>query len=234
MALSVSQTKALIKIIQPGMRIASFGYPDVIAPLEVIEELMGDVYPLLEARQDSEVICKRHGLTQRPIPDAHSLFKLLECELDVYDIVKERGCEILCDLNVPFPMDTLPNLIYAGYDIVLDVGTVEHCFNIGQAMQSMAGMVKPGGTIIHENPHLMANHGFYNLNPTFFHDFYKDNGFELIECCLASKDGHKINVPHTQRFKFIGAEINIFAMAKRVAIQPFVMPTQTKYRSANG
>lgn len=99
---------------------------------------------------------------------------------------------------------------------------------------NMAGVLNEGGVIIHENPHLMANHGFYNLNPTFFHDFYKDNGFELIECCLASKDGHKINVPHTQRFKFIGSEINIFAMAKRVAIQPFVMPTQTKYRSANG
>ena len=227
MALSVSQTDALASIIKPGMRICSFGYPDIIAPPEMIQTLMGEKYTLLEARADSAVICQRHGLNPRPIPDAHSLFDLLGCTLDVYDIVQERGCEILGDLNNIGWDDTHPI-----YDIALDVGTAEHCFNIAQAMFNMAVGVKLGGHIIHENPFNWGNHGFYNLNPTFFHDFYTANGFELEHCGLVSKDGTGFNVPLTKRFQYTATEINIFAMARRMAVQPFIYPQQSKYNPA--
>ena len=228
MALSISQTRALASIIKPGMKIASMGYPDVIVPLDKLVGLFSLSFSIgddLQIREDSEAICKRHGLPQRPIPDAHSLFRLLNCELDVYDIVKERGCEILCDLNEPMESALT-------YDIVLDVGTVEHCFNIAQAMMNMAGLVKEDGYIIHENPFNWGNHGFYNLNPTFFADFYEANGFELIACVLATKDGQTANVSLTSRFKFTDGEVNIFTMARRAKIQPFIYPIQTKYKPA--
>lgn len=80
MALSISQTAALAKILKPGMSIASLGYPDLIALIENMY-MSG-----LEYRDDSEAICKRHGLKNRPIPDAHSFFELQGCKLDVYDI----------------------------------------------------------------------------------------------------------------------------------------------------
>ena len=217
MALSVSQTAALGGILKPGMRIASMGYPDLIAPIPDI--------PGLTYRDDSEAICKRHGLSPRQIPDAGSYFGLMGCKLDVYDIVRERGCEIICDLNNRLD----PVLKAFNYDIVLDVGSVEHCFNIGQAMMNMAGMVKMGGYILHENPFNMPNHGFYNLNPTFFSDFYNANGFELLECKLVTKDGCSADVPLTKRFKYGEGECNVFAMARRTSIQSFVFPVQSKY-----
>jgi hypothetical protein len=147
---------------------------------------------------------------------------LLHCRLDVYDIVRERGCEILCDLNEPFAV-TEP------YDVVLDVGTIEHVMNIGQAIKNMAGMVKLGGVIIHENPFNCGNHGFVNLNPTFFVDFYEANGFE-IECRLVTREGQSAVAPRTERFKWEGRELNVFAMARRLQVKSFVFPTQSKYR----
>ena len=221
MALSFSQTFALGGILKSGMRVASLGYPDLIA---FVTDMAGLIY-----RDDSEAICKRHGIEYRQIPDAESYFILLGCKLDVYDIVKERGCEIICDLNeldCGFPQWNNPII---SYDIVLDVGTVEHCFNIGQAIKNMAGMVKMGGYIIHENPFNCGNHGFYNLNPTFFADFYSANGFELIECKLVNRHGDSCAVPLTKRFIAVGEEMNVFAMARRTAMQAFVWPVQTKY-----
>lgn len=224
MALSITQTLALQSILKPGMAVASFGYPDIIAPLSTINTWLGKMSGFLEFRPDSPEICARHGLRQHDIPDAHSLFSLLGCDLDVYDIVKERGCEILCDLNNS-------NAVFTGeYDIVLDVGTVEHCFNISQAMINMAGMAKEGGYIVHENPFNCGNHGFYNLNPTFYVDFYETNGFEIIECKLVNRNGDHAVVPLTQRFKACGEEVNTFALARRIKIGGFVNPVQSKYR----
>lgn len=214
MALSLSQTEAVRRLIRPGMKVSSLGYPDIIAPIEMAG---------LEYRSDSDAICMRHGLQLHPIPDAHSFFKLLGAELDVYDIVQERGSEILCDLNRPMvPRGT--------YDIVLDVGTAEHCFNIGRAMINMASMVKEGGWIIHENPANWGNHGFYNLNPTLFVDFYDQNGFQVEELALVTRDGHRYQVPPVQRFRFPNEEVNIFFLAKRTKIQTFQFPVQSKYK----
>lgn len=220
MALSITQTAALVGLLKPGMSVASFGYPDVIAPPELVGKLLNGRKALY--RGDSQIICRRHGLAPRDIPDAHSLFGALECDLVVYDIVQERGCEIPCDLNEPWHGDGL-------FDVVLDVGTVEHCFNIGTAIMNMARQVKVGGVIIHENPFSCGNHGFYNLNPTWYHDFYTANGFEMVHCCLATRDGRTAEVPNTQRFKFFSEEVNVFAMARRVDDREMVFPTQTKY-----
>ncbi len=225
MALSCFQADALATLLKPWMRVASMGYPDAIAPLFIFEKMLGDKAEALTYRADSETICKRHGLPQRPIPDAESFFSLMGSTLHVYDVVKERGCERICDLNERLD----PALRAFNYDIVLDVGTAEHCFNIAQAMINMAGMVKMGGYIIHENPFSQGNHGFFNLNPTFFADFYAANGFELVECKLVNRKGDYCEVPHTKRFRAIGEEMNVFTLARRTAVQKFVYPCQSKY-----
>ena len=217
MALSILQTKEVLERVKAGMRVASFGYPDIIAPLPdaILEKV--------SYRSDSEVICKRHGLKSRQIPDAESFFDALGAKLTVYDVIRERGCEILLDLNEP--MEACQQ-----YDIVLDVGTLEHCFNIAQAIMNMAMMVKMGGTIIHENPFNWANHGFYNLNPTFYNDFYCANGFTMKECALVNRAGMGVNAPLGKRFTFTEVEVNVFVVAERVKVQEFVYPVQAKYQ----
>ncbi len=223
-------TQELCRRLEPGSRIASFGYPDMVAPLDVLEEFV-EVREL-EYRKDSEAICKRHGLNFRGIPDAHAFFRTMKCELDVYDVVRERGCEILCDLNeIGMGISYTRGGIFECYEFVLDVGTIEHCFNVGLAAKNMAGMLKKGGVIFHENPFAMPNHGFYSLNPTFYTDFYEQNGFKVLDCKLILKDGRIGDVPRTQRFKYNeDCEANVFAIAERVEVKELVFPVQTKYK----
>lgn len=231
MALSITQTAALANIIKPGMRLCSFGYPDIIAPIDhVIKLVGGERNALWEYRADSKEICKRHGLTYRLIPSAHSVFQLLGCWLDVFDIVQERGCEIPLDLNYE-----IDEALHETYDLVLDVGTLEHCFNIGQAAFNMANLLKVGGVILHENPFNWGNHGLYGLNPTWYADFYGQNGFTLLDCQLIPRDGSaSLTPPPTKRFVFHAAEANIFAVARRDEIRKLIYPVQTKYKPAAG
>jgi len=53
--------------------------------------------------------------------------------------------------------------------VVLDAGTMEHCFNVGQTIRNIVDMTKVGGFVIHLNPMTMINHGFFNYHPRFFH-----------------------------------------------------------------
>ena len=226
MALNAALLVKLLGRVKSGDAIASMGYPDIIFPPEKLRDLLGEKILQLKYRPESEAICKRHGVEKHDVPDAESLFELFGASLDVYDIVQERGCEIVLDLNHPFPLNACGQ-----YDYVLDVGTLEHCFNAPQALVNMAALVKVGGFVMHENPFNWGNHGFWNLNPTLFHDFYTDNGFEVVECKLVNhKTAQVYEVPLTKRFQFLEGEANVLTIAAKVEERDFVFPTQSKYR----
>jgi len=223
LALSLNLQNELCGRLKPGARIASFGYPDIIAPPSEIARLLGDRINQLHCREDSEQIGKWHGV-QHPIPDAYSFFNLLLATLDVYDVAQHRGGEIIADLNEPLR-------VVSEYDFVIDVGTIEHCFNIGQAALNMAGMLKAGGFILHENPFAMGNHGFYSINPTWYADFYGQQGFKLHECWLVAKENAPVkNVERTSRFMYQGPEANCIAIAERLEVLPITWPHQSKYK----
>lgn len=218
MALTAHVLENLLGRLKEGQAIASMGYPDILAS-----------FPGVKARPDSEAICKRHGVKPQDVPDAEALFETFGVSLDVYDITDERGCEIVIDLNYPLPANACGQ-----YDYVLDVGTLEHCFNIAQALVNMACLLKVGGVIFHENPFNCGNHGFYNVNPTLFHDFYTDNGFEIEQCQLLPRGAKPIPAPRTKRFQFWEAEANVFTIAKRLEVKDMTFPLQTKYRPKEG
>ena len=223
MALSSTLMQEVCKRLKPGMHVCSFGYPDLIAHPKEVERILGAKIYSLKYRDDSEAIGKWHGVTHK-IPDAVSFFALQGATLDVYDVAEHRGGEIICDLNYP---DTTVK----SYDFVLDVGTLEHCFNIAQAAINMAGMLKAGGVILHENPFAMGNHGLYSMNPTWYADFYGQRGFKLHDCWLVPKGAEPIkDIERTKRFNYSGPEANIIAVAERLEILPFAWQVQSKYK----
>lgn len=228
MALTTITTDDLVPRLFDGARIASWGYPDIVAPEAKVLRWLGKRE--CEYRKDAANICAWHGLAKQRIPDARSFFAAFGCHLDVFDIAELRGGEITCyDLNEDMPAERED---YWGYDFVLDVGTIEHCFNIGTAAANMASMLNhDGGIIYHGNPYQMGNHGFYGLNPTWFADFYGQPGFELLWCKMLPKGGTEpIEVPLTKRFNMDTAqEMNIFAAARRTSLGAINWPTQTKY-----
>ena len=223
MALSNLMLHKVLGRLKPGMTIAAMGYPDIMAPHSALQTILGEKYEALAYLDNSEAICKRHHLPVQKVADAVSFFSLLGGKLEVYDIVAERGCEIILDLNQPHEL-------HRQYDIVLDVGTLEHCFNIGQAALTMAGMVKQGGWIFHENPFLMTNHGFYSLNPTWYHDFYTQNWFTVEDIRFTYRP-EVLPKPHpTGRFLYLQPEASIFAIAQRAELRALKFPVQTKYK----
>jgi hypothetical protein len=86
------------------------------------------------------------------------------------------GSEFVYDLNVPGLQSTVGT-----YDLIWDYGTIEHIFHLPNFLANIHGALKTGGTIMHLAPsNGMVDHGFYQLSPTFFQDYYATNGYDNI------------------------------------------------------
>ena len=216
----------------PASRVLSLAYPDVLADSAQLSALFGEgIRDRLVVRGDSAQTLTFHGLRGLDhLVETGSLFAALGLHLDCIDIRAARGVERVVDLNAALPAD-----LVGGYQLVIDPGTVEHCFNIGQAMINATRATAIGGYIVHVNPLSMFNHGFYNLNPTFYYDFYGQNGFEVLFMNGIAKSGGAapfFDVAPVQRFNGVPDELAMLVIAKRREGRDLVWPIQSKYRSA--
>lgn len=206
-------------------------YPDLLVSRELLVRLFG--LPLVEqlpARSDFENIWTWHGLPghKQPIFDTIALFNHLGFEVEVIDIAAARGNERIVDLNEPLPSD-----LVARFDLVVDTGTCEHCFNVGQAFRNACEAVAENGYLVHAAPMTKSNHGFWNFCPTIYPDFFGDNGFELVALMGVTgdlKNGYStFEIQHYAR-KVISHEAAVYAIAKRITRQELIWPIQRKYR----
>lgn len=94
----------------------------------------------------------------------------------VMDNSAYEGAEVIHDLNEP-----LPEALHGNFDTVIDIGTLEHVFNCGEAIKSMAQAVRVGGQFLClniANHHL--GHGFWQFSPeVFFRTFSPAHGYEV-------------------------------------------------------
>ncbi len=212
-------------------RILSLGYPDLLVNTSQLSTLFGsEIAKNLVFHPDSKAISKWHHVESitTDIVESKHLFKLLGFELDILDITQSRGDEIICDLN-----DPCPEFMHESYAVVIDSGTCEHCFNIAQAVKNLANMVAVSGYILQGNPLNMYNHGFYNLNPTWYFDAYTNNGFTLehLEMVEDPVFNPKVyDVPPYQRFNQVPENASIIAVAKKESQKKFAWPIQHKYQ----
>jgi hypothetical protein len=166
------------KLPQSPRRMLCLGYPDMLVTEAQIEKLCGkDALANVVWRDDSASILRWHSLGSQMtrVAETRSVLAQLGIESDFVDINASRGLEIVLDLNQPAPAE-----LVGRYDIVYDGGTMEHCFNVGQVMCNIADFARVGGFIIHINPINYYNHGFFNFNPTFYHDWYTQSGNALV------------------------------------------------------
>jgi hypothetical protein len=205
-------------------------YPDLLmSPGELREFLPETALASISTRDDAAAIWTWHGMPTRsdPIYDSLETFKYLGIESRVIDIVKARGSEEIVDLNLPLPAHLTTN-----FDIVVDTGTCEHCFNVGQAFANACAAVNEGGYLIHAAPMTRTNHGFWNFCPTVYPDFFEDNGFRIHLLTGMSVDlvgGFKPFPVTINRFSPPGEAI-LFVVAQKVNLMPLKWPTQRKYR----
>jgi len=179
-------------------------------------------------------LASRHGLGEIAAADAANeyvepFFRVfLRAErVEAVDNSDYEGAALVHDLNA-----SIPSAWEQQYDAVIDGGTLEHCFNIGQAARNAASMCALGGFVMHGNPVNMYNHGFYNLSPVWYHDFYKANAFDVEAALLVNGpiDAPRVaNSPLEQRFVGLPDNTVQIVVARRREIRELAWPTQGKY-----
>lgn len=214
---------------ESGLRMLSLGYPDILVEEGVVEELFGaGVAGQLSYREDSAEILNWHGFSDKisQVIDSDHFFSLIGVNCAYIDIVKSRGIERVVDLNDPLPEDLIEQ-----FDFLLDPGTIEHCCNIGQALMNVAMALKQDGYVCHYAPLSMFNHGFYNINPTLFVDFYGQNDFKLEFMAAAAGDRFApdlVEIPEIERFT-APPDASTLIIARRLKVSNLTWPTQSKY-----
>ncbi len=127
--------------------------------------------------------------------------------VDSIDKSNYENATIIHDMNLPIP-DNLKNK----YDTVIDSGTLEHIYNIPQALENVSFLCKTGGQIIHILPaNNFCGHGFWQMSPELFFSLYSNkNGYKDTEVFLA-----KVHDPRHNFYKVVkpkkGNRINIYS-----------------------
>jgi hypothetical protein len=97
-----------------------------------------------------------------------------------FDASSYEHATVLHDMNLPI------NHAYQ-YDSIIDLGTLEHVFNLPVALSNVASLCKKGGRIVHALPANNFNgHGFWQFSPELFFSLYSSkNGFSETEVFVA-------------------------------------------------
>lgn len=148
--------------------------------------------------------------------------------VDCVDVIAHKGFERIADLNVA---QEWPHL----YTLIFNPGTLEHCFNIGQAWVNAWSALAVNGHSVHALPLSLLNHGFWNINPIALTDWcasnggtvlsvqYAINGTQAFVCREAIKDSP------SGRGKF-PAETVMYALLRKDSEVPLRWPVQGVYR----
>jgi hypothetical protein len=140
------------------------------------------------------------------------------------------GSRYRFDLNRPVPINER-------FDLVLNIGTAEHIFNVFQFFKTAHDLTKPGGWMMHSSPFTgWPDHGFFNFQPTFFFDLARANGYEILSFICARIDPFEYvqvrdhdEIPHLIRAGKIAPGSHINVLFRKTAAAEFVVPTQGYY-----
>jgi hypothetical protein len=211
-----------------NIKVGCLSYPDLL----VTREQIATRYPhLVDAtyamRLDSEKIRQWHSMQHlTEIIETTDFFEKLGCETDYFDFAEIRGGEIITDLNMPLNSEH-----HGRYDIVIDTGTLEHCFNVGIAFENMCRLARIGGLIISSAPMSKVNHGFWNFSPCAYDNYYRQNQFDLLFLGAFHKDKEglkQITISPNGR-QIAPPESFLISVAKRTENSTFKLPIQKKY-----
>jgi hypothetical protein len=230
MAIDLFFLDVLRKAPRNGAKTACLGYPDIVVDRRQAEAMLGK--PLRES-PNAETLRNWHRLPKSMLlADTESVMEALGCAPTYFDVNPQRGCEVALDLNDPLP----PQWVNA-FDFLIDTGTIEHCFNVGQAFKSMCTMVRPGGVVVTMLPMTNINHGFWNVCPTALYDGFTQNGWTVTKLAARWKKEERLVVMDflekpQLRAKNTPNEGVLICVAQRTADQPWRWPVQSKYVTA--
>jgi len=158
----------------------TLGKQDVFVTPEVMKRTFDQYDREVAVDQNVPVFSQKPGFVEgRFITDEYLFSALGFDRTESMDASDYESADHVLDLN---QVETPPEYCDR-WDTIFDGGTVEHIFNVPNALANLGRMVKVGGRIVHIAPssnHI--DHGFYMFSPTLFWDYYKANGYDVNVC----------------------------------------------------
>jgi SAM-dependent methyltransferase len=127
-------------------------------------------------RHEYEKSLRRHDVAGRRFDflqeDGYAetlLRKLGFGEVETMDFSDFEGATILHDLN-----RTPPRALHGKFDLIFDGGTLEHVFNVPNALDGLFRMLRTGGRVVSANGlNGWHGHGMYQFNPELVWTFWR-------------------------------------------------------------
>jgi hypothetical protein len=138
------------------------------------------------------------------------------------------GPALKLDLNDPIDLQRQ-------FDVVMNLGTLEHVFNVAQAFKTIHNHTLPGGFMIHGLPFSgWIDHGFYSYNPTFYWDLASANDYGVLAMLYAELNPVKLvqlqtreQISEMAKSNQIAKNSLTYAVLRRPAeAHPFRVPIQ--------
>lgn len=152
-------------------------------------------------------------------------------EYQAIDASGEYGAHVF-DLNVDIQKTyNFPEQ----FDLVTNLGTIEHCFNPAQAIENMHNICKENGLMIHAFPsNGNANHGFYNMQPRLFILMAQANGYDLIDYVFTADYKPKlIQFSHKNYAAHDDRDILSYVVFRKKKSAPFIKPFDSMFDDKN-
>jgi hypothetical protein len=150
--------------------------------------------------QQIEELNKLNPVRQTDIPIRNDQIFWRELGFDSassIDAQSFEGATHIIDLNHHAIPDTLKN----HFDLILDIGTMEHVFHVPNYLANLFDLVRTGGYIWQTLPmNNWVNHGFYQFSPTLLNDFYVQNHWKIIDRRIIQIDEHWANIVNQYAF----------------------------------
>ena len=121
------------------------------------------------------------------------------------------------------------------FDLVTNLGTLEHCFDQAAAFANMHRLCRPGGIMIYCLPTQgLVNHGFYNYHPRFIADLATANNYNIIDLFFTVDFGAaKIAYTLDSFRQKDGRDLMLYAVLGRSAEGPFATPFDGMFSAKN-
>ncbi len=167
-------------IIPPRPRVIEFGEQNWYGDI-ALERLVSDIERFVPDRARQRELVDRLNEAKE---SQHETFwfdiakVFYETFLDYEDLqaIDLNGTDRAHRLDLNEPVD----LAGQQFDLLLNMGTAEHVFNVYQFFENAHRLTKPGGLMVHGMPFLgWPDHGFYSFHPTFYFDLAAANDYAL-------------------------------------------------------
>lgn len=149
-------------------------------------------------------------------------------DVRVIDFFDERA-DLKYDLNLPVPEKEDER-----YNVLMDIGTLEHIFDTRQCLESCLRMVKVNGLyILHTAVNGYFKHGLYVFNPDCLIEVLRLNNFEILYLKYSTQTGQEIKDPSKDPAvvnNIFSSNLSIWIVAKKLkCLNVFQFPQQKRH-----